>query len=108
MFRKAATSMLLSGAGVARATAIRTTPRLAIPAVSNAAVGVQKRGYHEKVLDHYSNPRNVGSMSKDDIDVGTGLVGAPACKFIPLPLSISNMHLFMTAVVTPNCYRMTS
>ncbi|OJK02521.1 hypothetical protein ASPACDRAFT_115542 [Aspergillus aculeatus ATCC 16872] len=38
----------------------------------------QRRGYHEKVLDHYSNPRNVGSMAKS-VDVGTGLVGAPAC-----------------------------
>jgi iron-sulfur cluster assembly enzyme ISCU, mitochondrial len=38
-----------------------------------------RRQYHEKVLDHYSRPRNVGSMSKTDTDVGTGLVGAPAC-----------------------------
>lgn len=38
-----------------------------------------KRHYHEKVLDHYSRPRNVGSMNKKDADVGTGLVGAPAC-----------------------------
>jgi len=38
-----------------------------------------RREYHEKVLDHYSRPRNVGSMSKTDTDVGTGLVGAPAC-----------------------------
>ncbi|KAL8951633.1 MAG: hypothetical protein Q9222_002394 [Ikaeria aurantiellina] len=37
------------------------------------------RHYHEKVLDHYSAPRNVGSMNKMDVDVGTGLVGAPAC-----------------------------
>ena len=35
--------------------------------------------YSEKVLDHYNNPRNVGSMSKDDNDVGTGMVGAPEC-----------------------------
>ncbi|MEZ5690950.1 MAG: Fe-S cluster assembly scaffold IscU [Rickettsiales bacterium] len=35
--------------------------------------------YNEKVIDHYENPRNVGSMAKDDEDVGTGLVGAPAC-----------------------------
>lgn len=35
--------------------------------------------YSEKVIDHYENPRNVGSMEKDDPDVGTGLVGAPAC-----------------------------
>lgn len=35
--------------------------------------------YSEKVIDHYENPRNVGSLNKDDPDVGTGMVGAPAC-----------------------------
>lgn len=35
--------------------------------------------YNEKVVDHYENPRNVGSLDKDDDGVGTGLVGAPAC-----------------------------
>jgi nitrogen fixation protein NifU and related proteins len=35
--------------------------------------------YSEKVLEHYENPRNVGSFGKDDPNVGTGLVGAPAC-----------------------------
>ena len=35
--------------------------------------------YSEKVIDHYENPRNVGSMEKDEKDVGTGMVGAPAC-----------------------------
>ena len=35
--------------------------------------------YSEKVIDHYENPRNVGSFNKDDNDVGTGMVGAPAC-----------------------------
>ena len=35
--------------------------------------------YGEKVLSHYKNPRNVGSMDKDDVHVGTGMVGAPAC-----------------------------
>jgi nitrogen fixation NifU-like protein len=35
--------------------------------------------YSEKVLDHYNNPRNVGSMDKSSSDVGTGLVGAPEC-----------------------------
>ncbi|MBT5098791.1 Fe-S cluster assembly scaffold IscU [Gammaproteobacteria bacterium] len=35
--------------------------------------------YGEKVLDHYENPRNVGSMDKEDTTVGTGMVGAPAC-----------------------------
>lgn len=35
--------------------------------------------YHPNVIDHYENPRNVGSMDKNDKSVGTGLVGAPAC-----------------------------
>ena len=35
--------------------------------------------YSDKVIDHYENPRNVGSMNKDALDVGTGMVGAPAC-----------------------------
>jgi len=35
--------------------------------------------YSDKVLDHYENPRNVGSFNKEDSNVGTGLVGAPAC-----------------------------
>ncbi|PVU93416.1 hypothetical protein BB559_003287 [Furculomyces boomerangus] len=35
--------------------------------------------YHEKVHDHYENPRNVGTLDKNDPNVGTGLVGAPAC-----------------------------
>ena len=35
--------------------------------------------YSEQVIDHYENPRNVGNFSKDDIDVGTGMVGAPSC-----------------------------
>ncbi|CAL8281331.1 unnamed protein product [Boreogadus saida] len=35
--------------------------------------------YHEKVVDHYENPRNVGSLDKKSKNVGTGLVGAPAC-----------------------------
>ncbi|MBF0193564.1 MAG: Fe-S cluster assembly scaffold IscU [Magnetococcales bacterium] len=35
--------------------------------------------YNEKVLDHYENPRNVGSFDKSDDNVGTGMVGAPAC-----------------------------
>jgi len=35
--------------------------------------------YSEKVLDHYENPRNVGSFNKDEANIGTGMVGAPAC-----------------------------
>ena len=35
--------------------------------------------YSDKVIDHYENPRNVGSFDKNDSDIGTGMVGAPAC-----------------------------
>lgn len=45
----------------------------------SAAAAVAVRGYHERVVDHYNNPRNVGSFNKNDPTVGTGLVGAPAC-----------------------------
>jgi len=52
----------------------------AAPKVSTAGISpVLARGYHEKVISHYESPRNVGSLPKTDIDVGTGLVGAPAC-----------------------------
>mmetsp|Transcript_9572 Transcript_9572/g.15775 ORF Transcript_9572/g.15775 Transcript_9572/m.15775 type:complete len:156 (+) Transcript_9572:93-560(+) len=37
------------------------------------------RSYHENIIDHYENPRNVGSLDKKSASVGTGLVGAPAC-----------------------------
>ena len=40
---------------------------------------IRKRGYHSKLIDHYENPRNIGSLNKHSKDVGTGLVGAPAC-----------------------------
>ena len=47
--------------------------------------------YSDKVLDHYNNPRNVGSFPKDQDDVGTGLVGAPACgDLIKLQLKIED------------------
>ncbi|KAJ7283835.1 FeS cluster assembly scaffold IscU [Mycena rebaudengoi] len=65
MFRLAVTKSVLS---VAR------------PAVSRAVQRpILARAYHEKVISHYERPRNVGSMPKGDLDVGTGLVGAPAC-----------------------------
>jgi nitrogen fixation NifU-like protein len=47
--------------------------------------------YSDKVLDHYSNPRNVGSFAKDDPSVGTGIVGAPECgDVMKLQLKISD------------------
>ena len=47
--------------------------------------------YSDKVIDHYSNPRNVGTLDKNDDQVGTGLVGAPACgDVMRLQLRISD------------------
>ena len=45
------------------------------PLARNAPVAL----YHEKVIDHYENPRNVGKLDPKNPNVGTGLVGAPAC-----------------------------
>jgi len=39
----------------------------------------KRMAYSEKVLDHYENPRNVGSFNSSDTSIGTGMVGAPAC-----------------------------
>lgn len=47
--------------------------------------------YSGQVLDHYENPRNVGKLDKDDIRVGTGLVGAPACgDVLQLQIQVEN------------------
>jgi len=47
--------------------------------------------YSEKVIDHYENPRNVGSMDKDESNIGTGMVGAPACgDVMRLQIKVSN------------------
>lgn len=47
--------------------------------------------YSDKVLDHYENPRNVGSLDKDDSSVGTGMVGAPACgDVMKLQIKVQN------------------
>lgn len=63
----------------AAVTARPSINRIAAAPVAVAGGRVEKRGYHAKVIDHYENPRNVGTMNKNDPDVGTGLVGAPAC-----------------------------
>jgi nitrogen fixation NifU-like protein len=54
--------------------------------------------YSDKVIDHYSNPRNVGSFGKDEPDVGTGIVGAPECgDVMKLQLKISDDGLIEDA-----------
>ncbi|WP_448245820.1 Fe-S cluster assembly scaffold IscU [Thalassotalea agariperforans] len=54
--------------------------------------------YSEKVIDHYENPRNVGSMDKNDPSVATGMVGAPACgDVMKLQLKISDAGIIEDA-----------
>src|SRR6266568_2164222 len=54
--------------------------------------------YSDKVIDHYENPRNVGSLPKDDPNVGTGIVGAPACgDVMKLQLKISEEGVIQDA-----------
>jgi len=65
MFSRIATSAV---AGVVRGSQVT-------PGIQNVAA----RLYHEKVIDHYENPRNVGKLDAKKKNVGTGLVGAPAC-----------------------------
>ncbi|MGB5277148.1 MAG: Fe-S cluster assembly scaffold IscU [Gammaproteobacteria bacterium] len=55
--------------------------------------------YSEKVLDHYENPRNVGSFNKDEANVGTGMVGAPACgDVMRLQIKVSDNGIIEDAV----------
>ena len=55
--------------------------------------------YSEKVMDHYENPRNVGTMDKDAPNVGTGMVGAPACgDVMRLQIQVSDDGIIENAV----------
>src|SRR5210317_2147815 len=55
--------------------------------------------YSDKVLDHYENPRNVGSFDNDEEDVGTGMVGAPACgDVMKLQIKVSDEGVIQDAV----------
>mmetsp|Transcript_7057 Transcript_7057/g.14560 ORF Transcript_7057/g.14560 Transcript_7057/m.14560 type:complete len:160 (+) Transcript_7057:92-571(+) len=64
---------MLSSTSRAASRALRS--RTAQPAIQS----LTKRSYHENIVEHYENPRNVGSLDKNESNVGTGLVGAPAC-----------------------------
>lgn len=55
--------------------------------------------YSEKVLDHYENPRNVGSFGQDEFNVGTGMVGAPACgDVMKLQIKVNDVGVIEDAV----------
>ena len=85
MFRNALAPVARQAvASTSRSAGFSTVARPAVASVARTSTNVfgapvQRRGYHEKVIDHYENPRNVGSFLKTDKNVGVGLVGAPAC-----------------------------
>lgn len=58
---------------------LRIASKKLLGQVSPRPAQILLRFYHENVIDHFNNPRNVGSFDKNDPTVGTGLVGAPAC-----------------------------
>ena len=62
--------------------------------------------YHEKVIDHYENPRNVGKMDPKKINVGTGLVGAPACgDVMKLQIEVRKLAIFLSLKSSEQCWR---
>jgi len=62
-------------------------------------IGNNIKLYHTNVIDHYENPRNVGSLNKHDTNVGTGLVGAPACgDVMRLQIKVNNGGIIEKAV----------
>ncbi|VDP33481.1 unnamed protein product [Echinostoma caproni] len=87
---------------------------LRVPLYPKAVVAL---GYHKNVIDHYENPRNVGSLDKKDKRVGTGLVGAPACgDVMKLQIKLGVETMFARAsstgrefhVLHTDCKRMAS
>ena len=60
--------------------------------------------YDEKVIDHYKNPKNVGSLAKDDTSVGTGIVGAPECgDVMKLQVKVENDKIVDAKFKTFGC-----
>ena len=63
----------------------------AINIAKNKIINIPKREYHSRIIDHYENPRNVGSFNKESKYIGTGLVGAPACgDVMKLQIKVDN------------------
>ena len=68
----------------ARVSSVRSSQQAFVGSLSFGSNSIMQMpirnfAYHQNVLDHYENPRNIGSLDKKDKNVGTGLVGAPAC-----------------------------
>ena len=61
-------------------------------------------GYSKQLIDHYENPRNVGSLDKEDANVGTGMVGAPACgDVMKLQIKVENEKIVDAKFKTFGC-----
>ncbi|XP_032340773.1 iron-sulfur cluster assembly enzyme ISCU-like [Camelus dromedarius] len=69
----------VAAAAVGRLRCAASALLLRAPRLPAQELSAPARLYHKKVVDHYENPRNVGSLDKTSKNVGTGLVGAPAC-----------------------------
>jgi len=71
---------------------------------SNKIINISKREYHNRIIDHYESPRNVGSFSKDSRNIGTGLVGAPACgDVMKLQIKVDNGKIIDAKFKTFGC-----
>jgi len=71
---------------------------------SNKIINISKRDYHSRIIDHYESPRNVGSFSKDSRNIGTGLVGAPACgDVMKLQIKVDNGKIIDAKFKTFGC-----
>jgi nitrogen fixation NifU-like protein len=69
----------------------RQTKRNILKTNGRLLIGRKLMAYSDKVIDHYENPRNVGSFDKNDSDIGTGMVGAPACgDVMKLQIKVDN------------------
>ena len=70
---------MVAATGAGRLKRAASALLLRSPRLPARELSAPARFYHKKVVDHYENPRNVGSLDKTSKNVGTGLVGAPAC-----------------------------
>ena len=65
---------------------------------------ILKKNYHKRVLDHFNNPKNIGSFDKSLSNVGTGLVGAPACgDVLKLQIKVENNIITDTKIKVFGC-----
>ena len=72
--------------------------------LKNIKKDIYKRLYHQNIIDHFENPRNIGSFEKNNKDVGTGLVGAPACgDVMKLSIKIKNNIIVDSKFKTFGC-----